>query len=88
MLWIIIVSVIGSHLFIALCGILIIEIEIYKKVFYSPIKGQNDEFLAVKNLNYQDQATLNKATTKVNEILKIPYEDLVTKSYDGLKLHG
>ena len=88
MLWIIIVSVIGSLLFIALCGIFIIMIEIYKKVFYSPIKGQNDEFLAVKNLNYQDQATLNKATTKVNEILKTPYEDLVTKSYDGLKLHA
>ena len=82
MLWIIL----GSVLFVILLGVLVISCITYKRIFYSPIKGQNSEYNAVKDLDYR--GAKEKARALTEEMLKIPYEDLETKSYDGLKLHA
>ncbi len=69
-----------------ICLILILAYILYKRAFYSPIKGQNNEFNLAQGLNYQGVA--NKANECVAVMLKIPYEDLETKSKEGFKLHG
>ena len=58
----------------------------YKKVFYSPVTGQNNEFNEVKDLDYK--GAKEKARKYTEEMLKIPYEDLYTTSYDNLRLHA
>ena len=78
--------IIGSVLLGLLLIILILSIVGYKVVFYSPIKGQNSDFNKVKKVNYNGIS--HKVNESVNQILKIPYEDLYIKSYDGLKLHA
>lgn len=82
MIWIIV----GSVLLFLICLILILAYVLYKRAFYSPIKGQNNEFNLAQGLDYQGVA--NKANECVAVMLKIPYEDLETKSKEGFKLHG
>ena len=82
MIWIIIVSI----LLILFCGILLFEFYVYKRVFYSPQKGQNSEYNAVRELNASDLK--ERATKLVNELLEIPSEDLYITSFDKLKLHA
>ena len=78
--------IIGSILLGLLLIIIILSIVGYKVVFYSPIKGQNSDFNKVKKVNYNGIS--HKVNESVNQILKIPYEDLYIKSYDGLKFHA
>ena len=82
MVWIIV----GSILLLLLIVIILLARMVYKKVFYSPITGQNNEFRDVKDLDYK--GAKEKARALTEEMLKIPYEDLETKSYDKLKLHA
>lgn len=82
MVWIII----GSILLGLLLIILILSIIAYRVVFYSPIKGQNSDYSKVKNVNYQGIS--GKVDNFINEMLKLPFEDLYVRSYDGLKLHA
>lgn len=82
MIWIII----GSVLLALVILFLLLEYYIFKRVFYSPQKGQNSEYNLVREINIDD--VKERATKLVNELLKIPAEDLYTTSYDKLKLHA
>ena len=82
MIWIII----GSILLVLICVILGIEYYAYKKVFYSPYKGQNSEYNIVHMKGLEEVGA--RGTQLVNELLKIPAEDLYTTSFDNLKLHA
>ena len=82
MIWIII----GSVLLVIVCVLVGAARFAYKKVFYSPITGQNNEFNEVKDLDYKGAKEKARALTEV--MLKIPYEDLEITSYDKLKLHA
>ena len=82
MVWIVIGSVVLGLILI----IFILSIIAYRVAFYSPIKGQNNEYNKLKKANYN--GITEKVNNFVNQMLKIPYEDLYTKSYDGLKLHA
>ena len=78
--------IIASVFCILLISILLFERYVYKRVFYSPQKGQNSEYNAVRALNATDLK--ERATKLVNELLEIPSEDLYTISFDKLKLHA
>jgi len=82
MVWIII----GSILVLLLCLLFLFEWYVYKRVFYSPHKGQNSEYNAVRDIHAEDLK--ERATKLVNELMDIPSEDLYTTSYDKLKLHA
>ena len=82
MVWIIIGSILGFLLLV----IFILSIIAYRLVFYSPIKGQNNDYNKVKNVNYNGIS--GKANDLVNKLLTLPCEDLYIKSYDGLQLHA
>ena len=82
MVWI----VVGSIFIVLLCLLLLFEWYVYKRVFYSPHKGQNSEYNAVRDIHAEDLK--EKATELVNELIKIPSEDLYITSYDKLKLHA
>ena len=83
MVWIII----GSILFILILAFLGYEYYVYKQVFYSPIKGQNDELATYAHMKgVADLAA--RATELVKELMNVPSEDLYVTSYDNLKLHA
>lgn len=82
MIWIII----GSVLLVLICVILGIECYVYKRVFYSPHKGQNSEYNIVRMKGLEEVGA--RGTQLVNELLKIPAEDLYATSFDNLKLHA
>ena len=82
MVWIILGSIFGGLLVLLLLGLYFI----YRFTFYSPKKGQNDEFRAEPSLDYQGMR--EQSIKVIKEMLSIPYEDLCIKSRDGLKLHG
>ncbi len=59
---------------------------IYKGVYYTPIKGQDNEFLLTEaTLKYAKREDINQM---IQTMLDIPYEDIYTKSFDRLKLHA
>ena len=78
--------IIGSVLLGLLLIIIILSIAAYRVVFYSPIKGQNNDYNKMKQVNYNGIS--GKVNNFVNQILKLPCEDLYIESYDGLKLHA
>lgn len=83
MIWIIL----GSVLLLLILAFLGFEYYVYKRVFYSPHKGQNDEFATFAHMKgIADLA--GKATELVKELLKVPSEDLYVTSHDKLKLHA
>ena len=82
MVWIIIGSILLGLLFI----VATLSIVGYRVVFHSPKKWQNNDYNKVKKVNYEGIS--GKVNNLVDQILKIPYEDLYIESYDGLKLHG
>ena len=58
----------------------------YRSLFYTPAKGQNDDFKlydAQQYVGIEDQIY-----ELIKGIQQVPYEDIYTTSYDGLKLHG
>ena len=78
--------IIGSVLGVLLIIFLVILYFIYRYIFHSPRKGQNNDFRIEPGMNYQ--GTLEKLHNLIKKVREIPYEDLWIKSYDGLKLHG
>ena len=82
MFWIIF----GSIVFVLICVFLAVEYYAFKKVFYSPEKDQNNDYKIVNLKGAED--IRERATLLVDELLKIPYEDIYTTSYDKLKLHA
>ena len=82
MIWIIIGSVLGGLLLILLITLYFI----YRYIFHSPRKGQNNDFRVEPALDYQ--GTLDKLQGLIQKVVSLPYEDLWIKSDDGLKLHG
>lgn len=82
MIGIIIGSVFGGLLILFLVALYCV----YRYMYYSPKKGQNNEHRIEPAMNYQ--GTEAKLHELINEIQAIPYEDIWIKSKDGLKLHG
>ena len=82
MVWIVI-AIIFTVLVVLLFALLFY---IYRIMYFSPKKGQNDEMRAEPSLDYQGMRP--KSIEFVKEILSLPYEELFIKSYDGLLLHG
>lgn len=82
MIWIIIGSVIGGLIIILFIATYIV----YRVIYYSPKKGQNDEMRAEPSLDYQGMRP--KSIELITKMLSLPYEDVYMKSRDGLKLHG
>ena len=82
MLWIIIGSIIGVFLILFFATLYIV----YSIIFYSPKKGQNDEMRAEPSLNYQ--GFREKSIEIIKYLVSLPYEDIYTRSNDGLKLHA
>lgn len=82
MVWIIVGSVILGLLLI----ILILSFIAYRIVFHSPQKGQNSDYNKVKQINYNGIS--GKVNVLIEEMLKLPFEDLYTVSNNGLKLHA
>ena len=82
MIWIIFGSVIG---FLIALFFLVLYF-VYRIIYFSPKKGQNDEFRLESSLNYQ--GLRDKSIELINKLLKVPYEDIFTTSFDGLKLHA
>ena len=77
--------IVGSVLAVLLIATLIILYWIYKTFLYTPHKGQNDEHNVQGVLKLVDP---QKLLVMVDKLLAIPYEDLWTTSFDGLKLHA
>ena len=82
MLWIILCSVLGALLIIFFLTLYFI----YRYIFHSPRKGQNNDFRIEPSLDYQ--GTKEYLKELITKLRAVPYEDLWIKSYDGLKLHG
>ena len=82
MIWIILGSILGVLLIIFLTSLYIV----YRVIFYSPKKGQNDEMRAEPSLDYQGMR--DKSIELITKMTSLPYEDIYMKSRDGLKLHG
>ena len=82
MVGIIIGSVCGGLLLIFLVTLYFI----YRYIFHSPRKGQNNDFRIEPGMDYQ--GTLEHLHELIAKVVALPYEDLWIKSYDGLKLHG
>ena len=59
---------------------------IYRFIFYSPIKGQNDIHTLPKGEAY-DQIR-EQTFQQIDRLAAIPYEEVFIKSYDGLQLAG
>ena len=82
MIGIIVGSALGGLLLILLLTLYFI----YRYIYHSPRKGQNNDYRIEPSLDYQGtKEYLKELITKLREI---PYEDLWVKAYDGLKLHG
>ena len=60
---------------------------IYRYIFYSPAKGQNEDFYSIDTAP-QYQKYIEQIKTMISEMSSIPYEDVVCMSYDFKKLHG
>lgn len=83
MLWLyILLGVIGGLLLI----FFILLACLHHSTFYSPLKGQNDNFLLTESTKALgiDKLVFNL----INSLLEVPYEDAYIKSYDRLKLHA
>ena len=77
--------VIGSVLLVLLIAFFVLLFWIYKAFFYTPKKGQNDEYNIDGFLKLLDE---NKFRAMIKELKEVPYEDFYITSYDGLKLHA
>ena len=77
--------IIGSVLLFLLLVLFAILFVIYKVVFYTPVKGQNDETRIVGIGKLLDP---DKLLAQIKTLVSTKYEDLWMESYDGLKLHG
>ena len=72
-----------AFLFIAFFLVLFL---IYHSTFYSPLKGQNDEYALSKTtrVNSKDE----EVKFLINRIREIPYEEVYINSYDKKKLYA
>ena len=82
MVGIIIGSVLGGLLII----FFVVLYFVYRYIYHSPRKGQNNDFRVEPGMNYQ--GTKCKIDEYITKLIAVPYEDLWIKSYDGLKLHA
>ena len=82
MIWIIL----GSVLFVIIVSLFVGLYMIYKIMYQSPHKGQNNELRAEPALDYQGMR--EKSLEVINYLLSLKYEELSTTSYDGLKLYA
>ena len=82
MIWIIV----GSILFFLIILFLLILFLIYRTTFYSPKSWQKGDLNLSKSIDYQGMN--DRAISLIKGLMEMPYEDVETVSYDGLKLHG
>ena len=75
-------GVVGLLLIVLFISLLVI----YKYTFYTPLKGQNNDYdLANSVKGKHDQ---NKVKSMIKVLSEIPYEDAYVTSFDKLKLHA
>lgn len=83
MLWLyILLGILGGLLLI----FFIILAFLHHGTFYSPLKGQNDNFLLTQST--KDLGIDKLVFGLINSLLEVPYEDAYIKSFDKLKLHA
>lgn len=82
MLWIILGSVFGALLIV----LFVMTYIVYRVMYFSPKKGQNDEMRAEPSLDYQGHRP--KSLELATKMVSLPYEDVYVTSKDGLRLHG
>ena len=83
MLWLYIaLGIIGGLLLI----FFIVLAFLHHGTFYSPLKGQNDNFLLTDSTKALGIDKL--VFGLINSLLEVPYEDAYIKSFDKLKLHA
>ena len=77
--------IIGSVIGLLLILFFIILLGLYLYTFYSPKKGQSDDFNLSAPL-YEGHR--EEVVPMIEAIRKVPYEDVYIKSFDKLKLHA
>ena len=83
--FIIILSVLGAALFVLLLVLLLAYIT-YRLIFYhDPKRDKVDPYKYIKD-NDEPRNLFSKSL--IDNILKIPYEDIYVTSHDGLRLHA
>ena len=79
---IITLSIIAFLLMFFLVALLLL----YRNIFYSPLKGQLDDFNLLSSKNFQGYEDNIKQL--ITELMQRPYEDIYVNSFDKLKLHA
>lgn len=79
---IIILSVVGFLLLVFIIALLLL----YRNVFYSPLKGQINDFVLQNSKNFQGYE--DELKQLIIELMARPYEDIYVQSFDKLKLHA
>ena len=59
---------------------------IHRIIFYTPKKGQNDDFQLTESTQFL--GLTDKINTLINNLINVPCEHVYIKSYDRLKLHS
>ena len=75
-------GVFGGLLFIFFIALIFL----HHSTFYSPLNGQNDNFLLTESTKALGITDIVFAL--INSLLEVPYEDAYINSYDKLKLHA
>lgn len=78
----IVLGIIGGLLLIAFFSLLYLHYQ----VFYSPHKGQNNDFALTKSTQFLGNE--DNVTSLISSLKEIPYEDAYIMSFDILKLHA
>ena len=78
--------IIGSILLFLLIMFFIILFGLYRYTFYSPKKGQNDDYNLYAPMYRGHEEFINKLIDSIRE--KKPFEAVYIKSFDKLKLHA
>ena len=79
---IIILCVVGFLLLVFIVALLLL----YRNVFYSPLKGQINDFDLQNSKNFQGYE--DELKQLIIELMARPYEDIYVQSFDKLKLHA
>ena len=83
-MWIVFV-IVGAFLFVSILMFFSALFFLYRGTFYSPLKGQDDDF---KMAGPQYGGFEKQVNDLVTNIRSIPYEDAYIQSFDKLKLHA
>lgn len=66
--------------------LLLITFSLYKALFYSPVKNQNNDYKLYDSPQFHGKE--EQIIALINDLRKIPYKDIYAISYDKLELHA